>query len=380
MTASHASVARGPEDGIVVDGPSDIHGARAEAFAGRLLERLNDGFLALGISVGHQAGLFDELSGLREATSEAIAESAGLDERYVREWLGLMVVGGIVEYDPAARTYDLPAVRAASLTREAGPDNLASLAQFIPLFAGVEQDVLDCFRNGGGVPYSRYERFQRVMAEDSAQVQDGGLLETTIPLFPDVDATLEKGTDVLEIGCGYGHTLNLLASAFPDSRFTGYDLSEEAVAAGRAEARRMGLQNVRFETRDVAELDVSDRYGLVIAFDVVHDLAHPGAVLHAVARALQPGGLFLMVDVAASSRLEDNIEHPLGPLIYTASLMHCMPVSLARGGVGLGTAWGEQKARELLADAGLIRIETERVANDPMNLYYVARAPAGANA
>lgn len=361
---------------IVADetGPLEgIDSARAEAFAGELLERLNDGFLTLGISVGHQAGLFDALAGLPPATSEEIAGAAGLEERYVREWLGLMVVGRIVEYDAVRRRYRLPPEHAASLTRAAGPGNLAAIAQFLPTFAGVEQQVLECFRTGGGVPYSEYANFQRVMAEDTAQVQDRALLQTTLPLFPDVLEALRTGTEVLEIGCGHGHTLNLMGSAFPDSRFTGYDISEEAVLNARAEAARLGLENVRFEVRDATGLDESDRYGIVAAFDVIHDLAHPRRVLAAIARALRPGGLFLMVDVAASSHLEENIDHPLGAILYTASLMHCMTVSLAQGGEGLGTVWGEQKARQLLEEAGFIGTEVERVPEDIMNLYYLAR-------
>jgi 2-polyprenyl-3-methyl-5-hydroxy-6-metoxy-1,4-benzoquinol methylase len=358
-------------------GSAALDAARAEAFVARLLEQINGGYLTLGISIGHQAGLFDAMAGLPPSTSEEIAAVARLHERYVREWLGLMVVGGIVEYDAAARTYRFPAEHAAALTRAAGADNVATLAQYLSVLAEVEQQVLACFREGGGVPYSAYARFQRVMADDTATVQDDALLQTTLPLFPDVLAALRQGADVLEIGCGYGHTVNLMASAFPDSRFTGYDLSEEAVAAASAEAARLGLENVRFEVRDVTTVEERARYGLVAAFDVIHDLAQPRRVLAALARALRPGGLFLMVDIAASSRLEENLEHPLGPFLYAASLLHCMTVSLAQGGEGLGTVWGEQRARELLREAGFERVDVKRVPQDITNLYHLARVPGG---
>lgn len=137
----------------------------------------------------------------------------------------------------------------------------------------------------------------------------------------------------------------------------------------------MGLHNVRFEMRDATDLSEGAHYGLVTAFDVIHDLAYPRRMLATIARVLQPGGLFLMVDIAASSHLEENLEHPLGALLYAASLMHCMTVSLSEGGEGLGSVWGEQRARELLAQAGFTDLQVERVPQDLLNLYYLARAP-----
>src|SRR3712207_271966 len=142
---------------------------RAEAFAGRLLEVLNGGAIALMISIGHRTGLFDAMAGLKPSTSEEIAEVSGLQERYVREWLGAMVVGRIVEHDPEDGTYSLPAEHAAWLTRAASPNNVAVTAQFVPLMGSVEDGIVEKFRNGGGLPYSSFPHFHEVMAEDSAQ-------------------------------------------------------------------------------------------------------------------------------------------------------------------------------------------------------------------
>lgn len=351
----------------------ELDETKAEAFAGQMVGVLNDAMLALMTSIGHQTKLFDAMADLSPSTSEEIASAANLNERYVREWLGAMVVGGVVDYDPDRKTYRLPPEHAACLTRVAGPDNLASLAQLVPLLGNVEGGIVESFRNGGGVPYSAYARFQELMAEDSAQVYGATLIETPLPLVPGLVERLESGIAVADIGCGQGIALNLMAQAFPNSRFIGYDLSEEGIAASRAEAERMGLENARFEVGDVTTFDEREHYQLITAFDVIHDLAHPAEVLRNIFNALGPGGTFLMVDIAASSHLHENIEHPLGPFLYAVSTMHCMTVSLEQGGVGLGTVWGGQKAQQMLADAGFGEVEVEQVEGDILNNYYIAR-------
>ncbi len=351
---------------------TQVDPARQEAFAGKMLEILNGGFLSLMTSLGHRTGVFDAMAGLPAATSSQIAEAAGLNERYVREWLGAMVTGGIVEYDPAAVAYRLPPEHGASLTRAAGPDNLATMAQYMTLFAPVEGELIECFRNGGGVPYSSYPGFSELMAEESGQVFDATLVDVTLPLVPGLVERLEGGIDALDVGCGSGHAVNLMAKAFPASRFAGYDFAEEGIAAARAEAVELGLANARFQAMDVAAIDEPEGYDLITAFDSIHDQARPRDVLAGISRALRPGGTFLMVDIAASSRLEENVDHPLGPALYTVSCMHCMTVSLAYGGEGLGAAWGEQKALELLAEAGFTQVDVKRVDGDVWNSYYVA--------
>jgi SAM-dependent methyltransferase len=337
-----------------------------------MLDVINHASLALMTSIGHQVGLFDRMAGLPPSTSTEIAEAAGLNERYVREWLGAMVSGRVIEYETAEKRYTLPGEHAASLTRAAGPGNLAGAMQFIPMLASVEEAVVECFKDGGGVPYSAYRRFHRVMAEDSASLHDVSLIETILPLVPGAIERLEAGIDVCDIGCGSGHAINLMARAFPKSRFTGYDLSEEGIAAGRMEAANWALTNTVHEVRDVTVLALEDRFDLITAFDAIHDQAHPAQVLAGIARALRPDGTFLMVDIRASSNLEDNLDLPLATMLYTTSTMHCMTVSLALGGVGLGTMWGEQLARRMLADAGFERVDVKSVDGDIFNSYFVA--------
>ena len=176
-----------------------------------------------------------------------IARAGGLQERYVREWLAAMLVGGIVEHDPAKGTWHLPAEHAAVLTRRAGKDNLAKMAQLIGLLAGAERAVATCFRDGGGVPYSAYTEFHALMAEDSKDLAEGILVDEVLPLVDGLTKRLERGISVADVGCGSGHHLNVLAGTFPDSRFVGYDFSEEAITEARADAAAKGLTNVRFE-------------------------------------------------------------------------------------------------------------------------------------
>jgi len=352
---------------------SSIDESKAQAFMFQMLNMINGAMLTLMTSIAHRAGLFDAMATLPPSTSEEIASAADLDERYVREWLAAMTAGRIVEFDAADRTYTLPPEHAASLTRAAGRRNLATIAQFVPLFGNVEDDLLESFRNGGGVPYARYARFQQLMADESAKAVDSRLLDVTLPIIPGLTERLSEGIDVLDVGCGKGHAINVMASAFPHSRFTGYDFSEEGVAAAAAEAKELGLTNARFAIQDVARMNDHAAFDLITAFDTIHDQAQPAQVLQNVSNALRPGGVFLMVDIAASSDLAENLANPLAPLQYSISTMHCMTVSLALGGAGLGTMWGDQLARSMLADAGFTTVDMKRIDGDIMNAYYIAR-------
>jgi 2-polyprenyl-3-methyl-5-hydroxy-6-metoxy-1,4-benzoquinol methylase len=244
--------------------------------------------------------------------------------------------------------------------------------QFIPLLGAVEEQVIEAFINGGGVPYSSYPTFHRVMAEESNQTVVAGLLNAILPLVPELPAKLEAGIEVLDIGCGSGRALNLMAKRFPRSKFTGYDLSLEAVTTARSEAARLCLHNVRFEAQDLVEMQERERFHLITAFDAIHDQAQPRQVLRAIHNALHDDGVFLMQDIRASSHVDKNLEHPLGAYLYTISCLHCMTVSLALNGEGLGAAWGEEKALELLAEAGFQNVEITTLAHDIINNYYLA--------
>lgn len=348
---------------------------RAEAFAERLIGALNDGALTVMISVGHRTGLFDHMADGLARDSHALAERAGMNERYVREWLGAMLAGDVVEY-AGEGAYRLPAEHARWLTRAAVPDNIAVTCQFIPMLGQVEDAVIECFRSGGGVPYEEHPRFHAVMEEDSAQTVVAALDDMILPLVPGLTERLAQGIDVLDVGCGRGRALLRMAAAHPASRFTGIDLSTEAIGYAREWAAAEGLTNVRFIAADLSGFDRDAEpaaYDLVTAFDAVHDQARPLALLRGVRRTLRPDGVFLMQDVAASSEIHENAGHPLGTLLYAISTMHCMTVSLAQGGEGLGTMWGIQRAEALLQEAGFASLSVERLEHDMFNAYFVAR-------
>ncbi len=347
--------------------------AAAEAFSERAADILNSGAIAVMMSLGHRAGLFDAMARLPPATSERIAEAAGLAERYVREWLAVMVTGGIVTYDPAHRTYALPAEHAACLTRGAPLGNLAVYAQDIPLIGAVQDRLLDCFRTGGGTAYDDYPHFHCVMAEDSAQTVLAQLFDVLLPLVDGLTARLEAGIDVLDAGCGQGRALIAMARRFPNSRFTGYDLCADAIAEARRAALAAGVGNVHFAVFDMSGFDEWQRYDLVTSFDAVHDQKDPQDLLRSLHRALRPGGVYLMQDIGGSARLENNLDFPMAPFLYAISCAHCTPVSLGQGGTGLGTMWGWETAEAMLAAAGFAPLERHVLPHDPMNVWFVGR-------
>ncbi len=345
---------------------------RAEAFGDRMLDILNAGALSAMTSIGHRTGLFDTLGELAPSTSQEIADAASLNERYVREWLGATLTGGIVECDADGERFWLPPEHAMWLTREGTPDNVAVYAQYIPQFGAVEDRIIDCFRNGGGVPYSAYKRFHQIMAEDSGQTVVAVLTGKILPLVPGLIESLQDGIEVLDVGCGSGRALNLMATMFPNSRFMGYDLSEEAISNARSGACERGLTNVTFEREDLTTFEIPAQYDLITAFDAIHDQARPDRVLVAVSKTLKPDGVFLMQDISASSHMHENCDHPAGPLLYTISCLHCMSVSLAQDGAGLGAMWGREKALELLAAAGFTHVDVKRLPHDFQNDYFIA--------
>ena len=346
---------------------------RVEDFGNRVLDAINGGALAMMLSIGHRTGLFDVMAKLPPAASGRIAEEAGLSERYVREWLGAMVTGRVVEFDAHAGTYHLPPEHAASLTREARPGNMAVTCQWIPLLGSIEDEIVECFERGGGVPYSSYDRFHAVMAEESDQTVVAALIDSILPTVPGLVERLEQGIDVLDVGCGSGRALSLLAATYPRSRFAGYDFSEEGIAVANQNARDGGLRNLRFEQKDAAAMEEEGCFDLITAFDAIHDQARPDRVLDAIARALAPDGVFLMQEIAGSSHVDRDVDHPAGTFLYTVSCMHCMTVSLADGGAGLGAMWGSETATRMLREAGFRDVKLQSLPHDVINHYYAVR-------
>jgi ubiquinone/menaquinone biosynthesis C-methylase UbiE len=355
--------------------PTGFDPTKADAFAERFVTALNNGALCLMASIGHRTGLFDALRDLPPATSDELATQAGLNERYVREWLGAMVTAGVIEIDPTSNRFSLPAEHAAFLTRAAA-DNLSVFAQYIAVLGGVEDDIVACFREGGGVPYAKYPRFHEVMAEDSGQSVLSSLEGHVLPLVPGLTDRLARGIRVLDVGCGRGLIMLRLAELYPGSRFIGMDLSLEAIEFARDAAVEKGLQNIEFVAADLSNFDEtaeSECFDLVTTFDAVHDQVRPLNVLKGIYRTLKADGVYVMQDIKGSSHIHNNLDHPIGTFLYTISCMHCMTVSLAQNGEGLGAMWGEEKTREYLEHAGFRVIETHELAHDIQNNWYVVR-------
>jgi ubiquinone/menaquinone biosynthesis C-methylase UbiE len=357
---------------------------KREAFSRKMADILNFGSLNLAMAIGYRTGLFDILDAFdTPQTLASVAERSGLNARYIREWLGIMSTGGIVELtreEGQESKYFLPKEHAAFLTRSAGNSNMAVYTQEIPLLTTCSMEqVIKGFQTGEGVPYSHYPKFQAFMTELSNAKHRQVLVDKFLPSVDDgkLIPRLEAGIRVCDFGCGEGVALLLMAKAFPKSRFVGIDISEEAIEVARKGATKEELKNVELLIQDGALLEddpiLEGCFDYITAFDAIHDQTAPLMALRSVRHLLARGGIFSMVDIAAKSEHIDNMNHPMGPFLYTVSLMHCMPVGLVNGGTGLGMMWGQEKAVEMLKEAGFESVEVLEMKHDPFNLHYLCR-------
>jgi 2-polyprenyl-3-methyl-5-hydroxy-6-metoxy-1,4-benzoquinol methylase len=355
-------------------------------FLKRINEILNHGALNLALAIGYKNRIFDILEDLNKpATILEIASAAGLHSRYLKEWLGIMVTGKIIDFSHASNgedTYFLPPQHAKCLTRKSGSNNMGVYTQEIPMLTACALDAVNNgFKTGAGIPFSRYPDFQKFMAELSDAKHKKVLVDK---FLQEVDkgrlfARLNSGIRVCDLGCGHGVVVNLMAAAFTKSKFTGIDNHAEAIGKAREAAQKMGLLNAVYNLQDAATIKGQKaffrQFDYICAFDAIHDQSHPLEVLKGVRYMLAPGGLFSMIDIKARSNPADNMDHPLGPFLYTVSLMHCMPMGLNDNGAGLGMMWGLEKAEALLKEAGFEHIEITQMAHDPFNLHYLCRVP-----
>jgi len=344
--------------------------AKAEAFAGLLMPILAGGVQSQLIDLGDRTGLF-AAAAQGPATSDELADRADLVERYVREWLGAMVTARIMDYDPAAGTYTLPQEHAAFLVGSASMTPIATantvLARHVP-------DLARVFAEGGGIPYADYAPdFTDVMDGMSRGGYDQFLLSQYLPMAPGLADRLAAGARAADVACGSGHALVVLAQAFPQSVFTGYDSDEHAIGRARKEAADQGLTNLTFELADIGQLDVSRPFDAIFMFDALHDQVDPSGVLDRIRASLAPDGVFLLREPHAADRLEDNLGNPMASVMYSVSVMHCMTVSLAHAGAGIGLAFGEGHARRLLAEAGFADPQLHPAPGQPFDVVYVTR-------
>ncbi len=343
-------------------------------FAGHVIATLTGGALTMLISLGYRTGLF-EAAAEGPVTSAGLAHRAGLQERYVREWLGAMVTGGFFRYDPVTGEYTLPAAHARFLTG-ATAANAAPMAAMLQALTGALPALERCFTTGGGLtPVSYAPHFAAAGAEPGdtwRRVYDAHLVNGFLGAVPGLRARLAAGAAMLDLGCGTGHAVALAAREFPASRFLGLDIDGQVVASAEARRARLRLGNAAFAIGDAAALPARPRFDVITAFDAVHDQRSPHEVLRQVRAALAPGGVFVMVDAKFSSELAGNVGHPLAALCYAISLLYCTPIGLEGGGAGLGAMWGTERARQMLAEAGfgqVAMLDSPR----PQNCIFVCR-------
>lgn len=360
---------------------------RQEAFGRRMADILNYGALNLAMAVGYRTGLFEAMASFSfPRSAAAIAAKAGLNARYVQEWLGVMATGDVVDLvsgNDGIQRYLLPPEHAAFLVKSAATANLAVYTQEIPLLTICAMEpVIRAFQTGEGLPYSVYPRFQAFMSELANAKHRQVLLETFLPSVADglLVERLNQGIRVCDLGCGEGLAMLLMARAFPRSRFTGIDSDAGAIESARSGIDALGLKNADVYLKDAATLKDDVRWQgsfyYVFAFDAIHDQSRPLEALQSVHHMLADGGMFSMVDIAAHTRHHDNKNHPMGPFLYTVSLMHCLPVGLVNNGAGLGMMWGQELATDMLHRAGFTSVQVLEIPEDAFNLHFFCRKNA----
>ncbi len=279
-----------------------IDNTRVKKFRSRLVDIYAGAALTLMIDIGHRTGLW-EAAAAGPATSYELAARAGLQERQVREWLGSVVCGGIVEYDAATRIYTLPPEHALRLSGDSG-SNMAVGAPMLTYLGKHVDAVATTFREGGGVPYSSFRpEFTGLMDQNFRREYNEHLFDGYIRIVPGLEERLEAGISVCDLGCGTGHNVNLLAQAYPNSNFVGYDIAADAISLANAEAHEMSLSNVRFEVQDATALPAELQFDLITAFDAIHDQVDSQGALDQAGGHLASDGVFLMIDIKASSNL-----------------------------------------------------------------------------
>ena len=323
-------------------------------------------------AIGDRLGLFADLTVSGAASPTELAQRTGLDERYLREWLGGMAAAGYLNYDAGTTRYTMPPEHAPVLAEEAGPCFLgAAFFDFSTNFGDSFHLLLDAFRSGEGVPQNVHgAEVAHSIDRFTAPWYEHMLVPVWLPAMPDVLRRLEAGAAVCDVGCGRGRAIVKLAEAFPRCNFSGFDVYAPTIDGAIERARAAGVENrVHFEVRDVAQ-GLPAEYDLITTFDVVHDSVDPKGLLGAIRRALRPDGRYVCLEINCGDRPEDNVG-PLGTVFYGLSLAYCLPVSLAEGGEGLGTlGLPESKLRELALAVGFTGVERAPI-DDPFSALYV---------
>jgi SAM-dependent methyltransferase len=340
--------------------------AKAQAFLGKVLGDWGATIGSALVVIGDKLGLYDALKAAGPLTPAELARCTGTAERYCREWLLAQAAGGFLEYDPTRGRYSLPPEHAAVLGMVIGG------YQMMNALTRAEPRIVEAFRTGGGISWGEHhadvfdgcERFFRPGYEQH-------LVAEWIPALDGVEEKLRAGGRVADVGCGHGASTLIMARAYPETRFVGFDSHEDSIKHARKAADAESAQRVRFEAADATSYSgVTGGYDLITFFDCLHDMVDPVGALRHAAEQLAPGGAVMMVEPMAGERPEENF-NPVGRVYASASVLVCTPNSLAGGGMALGTLASEESLRQVAGEAGFITFR--RVAETPFNRIFELR-------
>jgi SAM-dependent methyltransferase len=351
---------------------TEIDQAKLEAFMGQAVTDMGAIISAPLMVIGEKLGLYKAMAHAGPLTSAEIAERSGAAERYVREWLGNQAAGGYVTYDPETDRYTLPDEQALALADEDSPFYILGIYDSIASLYADEDRILEAFRSGGGMGW--HEHDHRLFRGTERFFRPGyraSLVAEWIPALDGVQEKLERGATVADVGCGHGASTIIMAEAFPNAQFFGFDYHEQSIERAREAATEAGVADrIKFAVAAAKDYPGSG-YDLVCVFDCLHDMGDPvGASAH-VLETLADDGTWMIVEPFANDRVEDNL-NPVGRVFYGASTVICTPASLSQEvGLALGAQAGEARLTEVLKEGGFTRVR--RATETPFNLVLEAR-------
>ena len=345
---------------------------KLNALVGKLVGDVGAAFTGALIVLGDRLGIYKAMADGTPMTPKELAKKAKLKERYVREWLSAQAAAGLVDYDAASGAFSLSPEQSMALAQEGSPAFFAGAFQIAQAMWVDEPKVAEAFKSGKGVGWHQHstclfkgtERFFR-------PGYNANLIGSWIPALDGVEAKLKDGAVVADVGCGHGASTILMAQAYPNSQFFGFDYHAPSIATAKEAAKKAGGdKRITFQKASAKDYPAK-KYDLVAMFDCLHDMGDPvGAAKH-VKKALKKDGTFLLVEPFAHDHLADNI-NPVGRVMYAASTMICTPASLSQEvGLGLGAQAGEARLREVANKAGFSHFR--RAAETPFNLVFEAR-------
>ncbi|TPX36300.1 hypothetical protein SmJEL517_g01628 [Synchytrium microbalum] len=319
------------------------------------------------IGVADATGLLKYLHALKQPQTVAqITAGTKLVERYVQETLHALAAGAIIQYDEKTGCFSMWPGAGAVLADETHPLFMAGWPDFAARLTSVRDGVVKAMKEGGGVAFSEY-KMGNTLNRINAPSSNALLVKKWLPGVPGMVKRMESGITVADVGCGSGHATITMAKAFPKSKFTGFDVDDASLVLARSQAVKAGVKNAEFVLAGAEDLPANS-FDFVLTFDVIHDIPHPLPALQSLQKSLKPGGIYVMVEPKCSAHLGDNVKNGLG-MMYGISLLHCMTQSLARGGIGLGSCWGPDQAKQYGLEAGFKHFVTLPI-NNAANTFF----------